>query len=159
MQQLDAIVAIACVVGVIGAVVQVYPGLLIVALAVAIWGGVTGGTWGISLLIASVVIFALASLGKFFLAGKRLKRAGVANSSMIFGGVLAIVGFFVIPVIGAVLGFILGVYLGEGRRSRSSQQAWAAPLAALKSVGLAILVELFAALVLSALWGWAAWMT
>ncbi|SEA15526.1 hypothetical protein SAMN02910418_01010 [Bowdeniella nasicola] len=159
MEQLDILVTLACIIGVIGAIVQIYPGLLIVSLAVGIWGAVTQGPWGWAMLAAAILTFIVASVGKYILAGKRLKNAGVANSSMMIGGVLAVVGFFVIPVIGAVVGFVAGVYLGEARRSRSGQQAWQSTVHALKSVGLAILVELFAALALSAAWGWAAWMT
>ena len=41
------------------------------------------------------------------------------------GGVLGVVGFFVIPVIGLPLGFVLGVYLSELSRV-GVDRAWPA---------------------------------
>jgi hypothetical protein len=64
---------------------------------------------------------------------------------------LGVVGFFVIPVIGLVVGFVLGVYLAELRRV-GVNQAWPATVHALKAVGLSILIELLATLCAAAAW-------
>jgi hypothetical protein len=56
-----------------------------------------------------------------------------------------VVGFFVIPVVGFVIGFVLGVYVAELRRvgrSAAGRSTWHA----LKAVGLSVLIELVAAL-------------
>ena len=72
---------------------------------------------------------------------RRLQATGVPRSTLFFGAALGIVGFFVVPVIGLVLGFVLGVYLAE-RHRLSHGEAWPATVAALKAVGLGILIEL-----------------
>jgi hypothetical protein len=59
------------------------------------------------------------------------------------------VGFFVIPVVGLVVGFVAGIYLSELARLGSAA-AWPATKAALRAVGLAVLIELAAGLVATA---------
>lgn len=39
-----------------------------------------------------------------------MRETGVPNRSLIIGRLLAIAGFFVVPVVGAVIGFVGGVY-------------------------------------------------
>ena len=40
------------------------------------------------------------------------------------GAVLGIIGFFVIPVMGLLIGFVLGVYLAELANRRDQRLAW-----------------------------------
>jgi hypothetical protein len=67
------------------------------------------------------------------------------------GGILGIAGFFVVPVVGLVIGFLLGVYLSETRRV-GRNLAWPSTVAAVKAVGLSVLVELVAALFATGVW-------
>jgi hypothetical protein len=62
-----------------------------------------------------------------------------------------VVGFFVIPVIGLFIGFVLGVYLAEYRRLGATA-AWPSTTHALKAVGLSILIELAAGVVATFIW-------
>jgi hypothetical protein len=62
-----------------------------------------------------------------------------------------VVGFFVIPVVGLFLGFVLGVYLAELRRVGSAG-AWPSTVHSLKAVGWSIVIELVFALL--ATWTW-----
>ncbi|MDO5700956.1 MAG: hypothetical protein Q4P36_05730 [Bowdeniella nasicola] len=43
MDVLTILVALGCLVGILGSIIQVYPGLLLVAGSVTVWGGITGG--------------------------------------------------------------------------------------------------------------------
>jgi uncharacterized protein YqgC (DUF456 family) len=74
----------------------------------------------------------------------------VPNLTLFIGGVLGLVGFFVVPVVGLVLGFILGVYLAEQIRLKDSRAAWQSTKAALKATGLSMLIELAAGLAILA---------
>ena len=47
---------------------------------------------------------------------------------MLAGALLGIVGFFVIPVVGLVIGFVVGVYLAEWYRLRDVARAWRATI-------------------------------
>jgi hypothetical protein len=65
--------------------------------------------------------------------------------------VVAAVGFFVIPVIGLLVGFPVGVYLAERRRV-GADAAWPSTRAALRAMGASILIELLAGLLATATW-------
>ena len=60
---------------------------------------------------------------------------------------LGIVGFFVIPVVGLFLGFVLGIYLAELSRLKESALAWPSTRRALGAVGWSILIELVTGLI------------
>ena len=55
-------------------------------------------------------------MAKYAVPGRRLKEIGIPSSTQWTGVALGLIGFFVIPVIGLFLGFVLGVYLAERRR-------------------------------------------
>ena len=52
-----------------------------------------------------------------------MRAADVRTLSLVAGGVLGIIGFFVIPVIGLLIGFVLGVYLAE-LANRATTSGW-----------------------------------
>jgi uncharacterized protein YqgC (DUF456 family) len=68
-----------------------------------------------------------------------------------------VIGFFVVPVVGFILGGALGLYLGEHVRTRDARAALAATKATLVGFGLGALVQLVAGLAMVATWAaWAA---
>ncbi|GAA4417482.1 DUF456 domain-containing protein [Georgenia halophila] len=148
----ELLVALVIAVGLVGAVVQVYPGSLIVLAAVGTWGVATGGVVGWVVVAVALVAVTVAGIGKYLYAGKYLKAAGVPNRTLLFGGVLGVVGFFVVPVIGLPLGFILGVYLAELYRLRVQREARQATVQALRATGWTILIELSGAMLATGAW-------
>ena len=149
---IDIIVALVIAAGLVGAVIQVYPGLLLVGGAVAVWGFLTRGTVGWTMVALALVIVLAGMFVKFLIAGRYLSREGVPNRSILIGGMLGIVGFFVIPVIGLFVGFIGGIYLAEWQRLQAPKAAKDATIVALKATGISILIELAAALLLTLSW-------
>jgi uncharacterized protein YqgC (DUF456 family) len=150
---LIVLVAAAMAVGVVGTVVPVVPGLILVWAAALVYGLVAG--FGIVGASAFALISALALAG--IVIGVSLpKRAaasgGAAPSSMRVGALLAVVGFFVVPVIGLVLGGVLGVFLGEFVRTRDTGAAWHATVAAMKGFGIAAVVQVVVGLAMVAVW-------
>ncbi|MDG4823828.1 DUF456 domain-containing protein [Asanoa sp. WMMD1127] len=144
---------VAMVIGVFGVVIPFLPGLLLTwaaAVAWAIFVGEGGARWG--LLALATVIVILGIVVKYAWPGRNLKRSGVPNKTLLLGGVLAIVGFFVIPVVGLVIGFVAGVWLAELARLGDSKLAWPSTKHAIKAAGLAMLVELGAALAIAIIW-------
>jgi hypothetical protein len=87
---------------------------------------------------------------KYAVPGRRLK-ATVPTSTLVVGGLVAVVGFFVIPVVGMLVGFPVGVYVAE-RARLGAAGAWPSTKAALSAVATSILIELVAALVATAVW-------
>ena len=140
-------------VAIAGTVVPFLPGVPL-AWAAALAYGVVGGFGGAGT-IAMVVISGLAIAG--VAAGAVLPRraaaiAGASTSSLRLGMVLAVVGFFVVPVVGLPLGGALGVYLGERQRTGSHDLAWHATVATAKGFGLAALAQLGATVAIALTW-------
>jgi uncharacterized protein YqgC (DUF456 family) len=148
-----ALSGLAILAGVLGVLVPVLPGLLLCWLGVLAWtvlGDAGAVRWAV-LGVATLIACAGATV-KYLWPGQRLRRGGVPTWVLAAGGLLGIVGFFVVPVVGLVLGFVLGVFLAELARLPDARQAWASTRQALGAVGLAMLVELAAALAIALTW-------
>jgi len=138
--------------GIVGTIVPILPGALLVAGAVLVWAFLTGGTTAWLVAIAAVGIIALGQLLKYLIPGKQLKATGVPNWVLFVGALVGIVGFFVVPVIGLILGFVLGVFLSEAARLRTFQDAWPTTLQAMKSAGWSVLIEFGSAVLAASVW-------
>ncbi|ASF11128.1 MULTISPECIES: DUF456 domain-containing protein [Nocardia] len=148
----EIVVGLVILVGLLGIIVPILPGVILIFGAIAVWAFVTGGATAWTVFGISTALLVLSGVIKYTWPGRKLKDAGVANRSLFFGAVLGIVGFFVIPVVGLFVGFVLGVYLSELHRLRVNQQAWQATMHALKGVGLSMLIELLGALLATGVW-------
>jgi hypothetical protein len=72
---------------------------------------------------------------------------------------VAVVGFFVVPVVGAPLGFVLAVYLLERIKHREHGAAWRATTQAMRAVALNVGIELATAFAIIATWAVAVYLT
>jgi hypothetical protein len=88
---------------------------------------------------------------KYAVPSRRLQAVGVPTRTVVVGGLLGVVGFFVIPVIGLLVGFVLGVYLSELQRVGRAH-AWSTSKAAMRAAGLSMLIELAAGLGAAVTW-------
>jgi uncharacterized protein YqgC (DUF456 family) len=149
---LELFVGLAIALGMVGILIPVLPGSLLILAAIGVWSFQigTGTAYAVGTVCAALLLAAMVV--KFAIPGKRMKASGVPNSTLLIGAVCAIVGFFVIPVLGVLVGFVLGVYLAEVRRL-GSQQAWPSTKAALTAVGLSIAIEFASALLAACVWG------
>ena len=127
------------------------PGSILVVGAVLVWAWVTGGPTAWLVFAVATTLIAVGTVVKYLVPGRRLQDAGIPASTQWIGVALGVVGFFVVPVVGLVLGFVLGVYLAELRRVGSAQ-AWPSTVHSLKAAGLSILIELGAALAATLVW-------
>jgi uncharacterized protein YqgC (DUF456 family) len=147
------IAGVAIVVGIFGTVLPFVPGLILSWGGVVLWalfGAEGNGRW---VVLAVATVLALAGgLLKFLVPGRRMKRSGVPLLSLVAGSVVGVVGFFVVPIVGLFLGFVLGVFLAELARLRDAGQAWPSTWAAMKAVGLSMLIEIFFGLCILATW-------
>jgi uncharacterized protein YqgC (DUF456 family) len=146
------IAAVLVVVGLVGVVVPVLPGLLLVAVGIAVWAVPRGDALAWTVLGVAIAILIAGSIAKYLLPGRKLRDAGVAGRTLVLGAVLGIVGFFVVPIVGLFLGFVLGVYLSELARLSNGKKAWASTRKALAAVGWSIAIELLAGLLAAGVW-------
>ncbi|MFI9401939.1 DUF456 domain-containing protein [Nocardia sp. NPDC052316] len=148
----EVIVGLVILVGLLGIIIPILPGVILIFGAITVWAFLTGGATAWTVFAVSTVLLVLSGVIKYTWPGRKMKDAGVANRSLVLGAVLGIIGFFVIPVVGLFVGFVLGVYLSELHRLRVGQQAWQATVHALKGVGLSMLIELLGALLATGVW-------
>jgi uncharacterized protein YqgC (DUF456 family) len=147
----EVLVALAIAVGLAGILVPVLPGSILVLAAVLVWAVEVGSGLAWTVFAVVTVLLVLGSIVKYVVPGRQLKTAGIPASTQWAGAGLAIVGFFVVPVVGIFLGFVLGIYLAEHRRVGSAQ-AWPSTKHALRAVGLSILIELTAGVLATGAW-------
>ena len=151
MSGVEVLVALAIAVGLVGILVPVLPGSILVLGAVLVWAWYVGGATAWAVFAVVAVLLVAGGVVKYLVPGRRLKEVGGPASTQWIGAAAGVVGFFVVPVVGLFLGFVLGVYLAELRRlGRAS--AWPSTKHALKAVGLSILIELVAALAAAGVW-------
>ena len=151
MTGLEILVALAIAVGLAGVLVPVLPGPLLVGAAILLWAVERGGVTAWTVLVVAVALLLTGAVVKYLVPGRRLERVGVPRTTMLAGAALGVVGFFVVPVVGLLLGFVLGVYLLEWRRVGHAG-AWPATVHALRAVGLGIVIELTFGILAASVW-------
>jgi uncharacterized protein YqgC (DUF456 family) len=146
------LVALVIAVGLVGIVVPLIPGILLVFGAIAVWAVVENNVTGWVTLGVVAALVAASTLIKYLWPMRRMRAADVSTWSLVAGAVLGIVGFFVIPLVGLVIGFVLGVYLAELSNRRDQRLAWTSTKHAVKGVALSVGVELAGALLATVAW-------
>jgi uncharacterized protein YqgC (DUF456 family) len=146
------LVAVVIAIGLVGILVPLVPGSILVFGAIAVWAFVEATTVAWVTLGVATAILAAALLVKYLWPMRRMRSADVGTLSLLAGAALGIVGFFVVPVLGLVLGFVLGVYLAELGSRHDNRLAWASTVHAIKGVALSVGVELMGALLATMVW-------
>ncbi len=151
MNATELLVAVVIAVGIAGIIVPVLPGTVLILGAILVWALEIGTSTGWVVFALCATLLVSGSVVKYLVPGRRLKASGVPGRTLLVGGLLAFVGFFVIPVIGMFIGFVLGVYVAERARVGATR-AWPSTVGALKAVGVSILIELVAAFLAAVTW-------
>ncbi len=152
MSGFEVLVGLGIAVGIVGIVVPVLPGLLLTWVAVLVWATEVQTTTAWAVLAVSTGLIGASQVVKYLVPGRRMRAAGVPNRTLWLAAALGVVGFFVVPVVGLPLGFVLGVYLAERARVRTHAAAWTSTVLALKAVGVSVAIELAAGLLVAATW-------
>lgn len=138
-------------IGLAGIVLPVLPGLVLMVGAVLVWALEESSVIGWSILVLSILLAVTAILVKYIIPGRNLKEAGIPTSTMLVAAFGAFVGFFAIPIIGAPIGFIAGIYVMEWRRVGRGG-AWPATKKSAGQVALSIGIELTGGLLIFGAW-------
>ncbi|GGC78463.1 hypothetical protein GCM10011512_01300 [Tersicoccus solisilvae] len=135
------IAALALLVGLLGIVVPVLPGSVLIVVGLLVWAIGMGSTTGWVVFAVGTVLAAAGMSAGWVLTGRRLKARQIPNRSIVIGLVAAVVGAFLIPVVGLLVGFVAGLLLSELARQRDLRAALSTSWTAVKATGLGILVE------------------
>jgi uncharacterized protein YqgC (DUF456 family) len=148
----EVVVGLVIAIGLVGVLIPVLPGLFLVWGAVAVWAFEVGSAAGWVVLALATALLVGGTVVKYVVPGRRLREAGVPWASTAAGGALGVVGFFVIPVVGLLIGFVLGIYLAERLRLRTHPLAWQSTKHALAAAGWSVLIELGAGVAIAICW-------
>ncbi|MEW2071289.1 DUF456 domain-containing protein [Streptomyces sp. NPDC007346] len=145
-------VALVMLLGLVGVLVPGVPGQAIVWAAVLWWAltDMTPTAWGV--LIGATALLLLNQALKPLLPPRRPGESGAPRRTVLIGGVAGILGFFVVPVVGGVAGFVGAIYGAERLRLGSRGAGWTSVRSVMRATGYAVLVELFACLLVAGAW-------
>lgn len=148
----ELLVLVVCLVGIAGTILPVLPGDILVGAAVLVWALVERTALGWVALAVVLLVLVAGHVLTWLIPGRRMQAAGVPTRVLALGGLVGLVGLFVVPVVGLPLGFVLGVFVAELLRVRSTAAAWTATKEALKGTGLAVLIGFTTAVLATAVW-------
>jgi len=146
------LVGLVIAVGLVGILLPVLPGGLLVFGAIAVWAIIERSTVGWVTLGIAAALFVAAEVIKYTWPVKRMRAADVRMSILAIGAVCGVIGFFVIPVIGLLIGFVLGVFAAELVLRRDLRRAWVSTVHALRGVALSVGVDFTGALLSAIAW-------
>lgn len=138
--------------GIVGVVIPVIPGLLVALVGILVWALDVGSTTGWVVFAAAVLVYAAGLALQYLVPGKRLRNQGVGTGTLLLAVLGAIIGFFVIPVVGLAVGFVLVIFVVELARSQDRAVAWQRTKEALRAILTSWGIELAAGLVMALTW-------
>ncbi|GGX48977.1 DUF456 domain-containing protein [Streptomyces noursei] len=138
--------------GVFGVLVPGIPGPLVVWAGLLWWATAERSALAWSVLMAGTAVLLVNQVLKWLLPARNVREAGAPYRTLVLAGMAGIAGFFVVPVVGCPLGALGGLYALERVRLGSHGDAWASTRTVLRAVGLSVLVELFACLLVVGTW-------
>lgn len=133
MEVHDFLAGIGVLVGLVGIVLVFLPGLVLQVISVAIWAFEESNFVGWMVLGAVIIVALTATVLKYIFPQRKLRAEGIPGWVLLVAVIVAIIGLFVIPFVGAPIGFVLTVYVFE-RIRRGPTQAWPSTKTALKAV-------------------------
>lgn len=134
------------IIGCLGIIIPVLPGSITALIGLIIWAVVVQSVEGWVVLALGGTLLLAGMSASLVLTGTRLKRRAIPNRTLLFGVIGAVIGMFVIPVVGLVIGFIVGLLASETVRNRNFRTALDTSWVALKATGIGIILELTCAL-------------
>lgn len=145
------------VLGMIGIIVPLIPGMLLIWLTVAFYAGLTGDIAYLSpVFIVITLVAAVAGTADFWLPLLGARTTGASWRALLLGVIGAILGLFwiPIPVLGSIIGYALGVLLGQYWKLRDWELAVKASIGGLAGWGIATAIQLGAGLLIIILFVW-----
>lgn len=147
------LVGLVMLVGLLGVIVPLLPGTALVLAAGVAWAVLVVEDGSTRWVVVGVMtaLFLAGLVLKYALPGRHL-AGRLPRRTLLLGAAGAVVGFFLLPPLGLLLGGVLGVYLAEAQRAGSSAEARRSTVQVLKAIGLGVLAELIAGVLMVAAW-------
>lgn len=137
-------------IGALGVIIPIVPGTLLTWIAVLAYAWVTDFAIITPGMFAILTVIALVTgTADLWLPLLGAKKTGASRRAIALGVVGGIAGTFVIPLLGTVIGYAVGVLLGEYLKHRDLPLAWRASLGGVAGWGVATAVQLGGALLMT----------
>ncbi|MFF3331066.1 DUF456 domain-containing protein [Streptomyces sp. NPDC002888] len=146
------LVGLVILLGLCGVLVPGVPGSWLVWSAVLWWAleDAQPVAWGV--LVGATVALLLSQVVRWALPPRRLRPGDLTPRMTVYAAAGAFLGFFLVPVLGAIPGFVGGLYLAERLRLGRHGAARAALRTVMRAGGWSILAELFTCQLIAAAW-------
>lgn len=143
------------VLGLIGIVIPMVPGTLLIWLAVLIYGLATDfSTISTGVFILLTLIAFVTGTADLWMPFLGAKTVGASGRAIVLGTVGALVGTFIAPLLGTVIGYAAGILLGEYWKRGEWREALKASAGGLAGWGIATAVQLGGGLLLLLIFVW-----
>ncbi|WP_129305864.1 DUF456 domain-containing protein [Streptomyces sp. L2] len=147
------LVGLVIALGVCGVLVPGLPGAWLVWAAVVWWALSDARPVAWWVLVGATAVLLLSLAVRWALPPRRPRTPGDTPPGLgPYAGAGAFLGFLLVPVLGALPGFLTGIYLHERRRLGGHGPAMASLRTTMRSGGAAALAELFACLLIAGAW-------
>jgi uncharacterized protein YqgC (DUF456 family) len=146
------LVGVVIALGLCGVLVPGVPGSWLVWAAVLWWALKDPGPVAWTVLVGATAVLLLSLGVRWALPPRRLRQSGATPRMGVYAGVGSFLGFVLLPVVGALPGFMAGIYLHERLRLGGHGEAMAGLRTAMRAGGSSVLAELFACLLIAGAW-------
>ena len=147
------LIGLVMAVGLIGTLLPLLPGLPIIWASALFYGLAEGFEGAGAVAFTLITLLAVSGIvAGLVLPHRRVAAKGAPGTTVAAGVALGIVGFFVIPVVGLVVGAVGGVLLAERSRTGDWTIAWATTKDLLVGFGIGVAVEFAAGLAMILCW-------
>ncbi|MCC9705298.1 DUF456 domain-containing protein [Streptomyces sp. MNU76] len=146
------LVGVVLLLGLCGVLVPGIPGSWLVWAGVMWWALEDPRPIAWWVLVGATTVLLLSRAVRWGLPPRRLAESGATPRMGVYAGAGAFLGFVLVPVLGAIPGFVGGIYLSERLRLGHPGAARAATRTAMRSGGSSVLVELLACLLVTGAW-------
>jgi len=145
-------------VGLAGTLLPILPGIVLMWGATIAYGFAVGfGGVAIPVIIIASLLTIIALASGFVLPKRAAEEAGASNRSQWFAAIGAIIGFFVIPIVGAIIGAVAGIALSEYQRTGDWAATRRSTIGIAKGFGLSALAQFSLGFLMLVVWlAWAA---
>lgn len=110
---ITVIAGLVVVAGLAGIIVPVMPGLPLVLGAVVVWALLVQEPTGWVVLVISLALAAAGWVLQYIVPMRRMQAFGVPGRTLLIGGIAGVIGLFLLPPLGLLIGFVLGVFAAE----------------------------------------------
>lgn len=144
--------------GIAGVLIPIVPGTLLIWLTIVVYtiveriNGFAAVDW-VSF-IAITLVALVTGLAEFWLPLLGAKVRGSSRRAILYGVVGGIIGTIALPLLGTIIGYALGVLLGEYHKLRDWDRALRASLNAVASWGVATAMQLGGGLLILLIFVW-----